>query len=139
MSNEPTWGKDAREVTWEDLEPKDASLKFVDGMLMDREQYYTEGWRLEGYYTVSHPHQPGCDQASRTIPIWRASLPTAPSRDEAEPPTRGLRGYAALQQQRRQDRRTSYLAREAEDQSFREYVDSLMDAKPAHPTRSDAT
>lgn len=109
MSAEPEFRGEARHIPWEELEPKGATLKVVDGQPMDREQYDVEDWRFEGSYSVSG--------STSRVPIWRA-------------PLGGLRRYAALRRDRKAEAREAYRDRVAEEDSFREYVDALDDAKP---------
>lgn len=106
---DPIFSSNAKQVPWSDLEPKGSDLKVVDGQPMDREQYDIEGWRLEHTYT---PKGTG-----RVVPVWRATL-------------EGLKRYTELRRTRREERKDAWLAREEEEDSFREYVNALDDAKP---------
>lgn len=84
--------------------PGRPDIRLVNGAWMDREQYELEGW----FQTTI----PGDKQ-----PYWVARLD-------------GLRRYGHLLRERTQQRRLSWQARNAEDESFRQYVDALDDAKP---------
>lgn len=93
---------------------------------MDEEQFRVEGWRFRYEYEVQHPHVLGCLQETRKIQIW-------------EPSIDGLREYSRLRQSRKGERREAWKAREEEEESFREYVDGLDDAKPNWKSRKEGT
>ena len=100
-----------------------SGYRAVGGVPMDEEQYRIEGWHRAGpkgqdsFYVVPHPHRPGCLQPSRRIEYWQPTL-------------EGLRAYSRLLTERWEARIAAKKAREEHEDSFREYVNALDDAKP---------
>lgn len=83
-------------------------LRMVGGQWMDREQYRAECWHIAGEYVNDNGPQF----------LWRATLA-------------GLHAYAQLRREQKSQRHELWLARDQADQEFRDYVDALLDAKPA--------
>lgn len=91
-------------------------IRWVGGTLMTRDQYLTEGWHRRGTFTVAHPHQPGCLLESREVGTWEATR-------------EGLIEYGKKRGRERSERREIRKTLDAREDEFREYVDSLEDAK----------
>lgn len=96
-------------------------LRYVNGMVMDEEQYGIEGWHIVGYYIA---------EDGTKVPYWKALLPWEPDQDVIRgKPDYGLRGYARLLMKRKADKKVAWETRQEEEDAFREYVDALLDAK----------
>lgn len=91
--------------------PGHPHLRLVAGSWIDREEYDVCQWHVVRTYETDD---------GGTGAYWKATLD-------------GLRRYGALKAQRKAERREQWADREAEDEAYRQYIDSLHDAKPQHP------
>lgn len=94
--------------------PDQPAYRYVNGRVMEREEYEVCEWHITGSYEVQHPHRPGCLLPKVTLHNWAGTI-------------EGFGRWSQLLQERKQAKRDNWRGRQESDNEWSSHVQSLIE------------